>query len=116
MPSHLTKEERDRLAQLHHQGFTQAEIAQDLQRSPGTISRELARNRSGAVYLAAQAQDRAQRRRSQRPLQRKMDCREMSETVRLGLRELLISRHSFLAFICEWRMHPFIRQIFKIRR
>ena len=85
MPGHLTKEERDQLAQLHHQGFTQAAIAATLKRSPGTISRELKRNRSGGVYLAAQAQEQAQRRRRERPLQRKMDSRELNQAVRTGL-------------------------------
>ncbi len=44
MPSHLTMEERDRLAQLRHQGANQKEIAQALARDKGTISRELRRN------------------------------------------------------------------------
>jgi IS30 family transposase len=85
MPGHLTKEERDRLAQLHHQGFAQVEIAAALKRSPGTISRELKRNRTGSSYFATLAQDLAQRRRRERPLQRKMDLPELSQAVRTGL-------------------------------
>jgi IS30 family transposase len=85
MRNHLTKEERDRLAQLLHQGFTRAAIATALQRSPSTISRELKRNRTGDIYLAAQAHDHAQRRRRARPLQRKMDRPELNQTVRTGL-------------------------------
>ena len=85
MASHVTKEERDRLAQLHHQGYTQLEIAQALCRSPGTISRELKRNRTGDIYYAAQAQELAQRRRRNRPLQRKMDRPELNDFVRTGL-------------------------------
>ena len=37
MARHLTMEERDRIAQLKHQGASQKEIAQALQRSPSTI-------------------------------------------------------------------------------
>ena len=85
MPNHLTKEERDRLAQLLHQGFTQVAIATALQRSSSTISRELKRNRTGGIYLAAQAHDSAQRRRRVRPLQRKMDRPDLNQTVRTGL-------------------------------
>jgi transposase, IS30 family len=85
MPGHLTKEERDRLAQLHHQGYMQLEIARALNRSPGTISRELKRNRTCEVYHAAQAQEHAQRRRRERPLQRKMDRPELNEMVRARL-------------------------------
>jgi IS30 family transposase len=85
MASHVTKEERDRLAQLHHQGYTQVEIAQALCRSPSTISRELKRNRTGDFYYAAQAQELAQRRRRNRPLQRKMDRPELNDFVRTGL-------------------------------
>ena len=43
MACHLTKEERDLLAQLLHRGFSQDQIAEALGRHPGTISRELAR-------------------------------------------------------------------------
>jgi len=85
MPSHLTKEERDQLAQFHHQGYSQLEIAKALDRSPSTICRELKRNRTGGVYLAAQAHDSAQRRRRIRPLQRKMDHPELNDAVRTGL-------------------------------
>ena len=73
MACHLTKEERDRIAQLHHRQFSQKLIAQAVGRDPGTISRELARNRVGGEYFAAQAQELAQRRRRERPLKRKLD-------------------------------------------
>jgi transposase, IS30 family len=52
MPGHLTLEERDHIAQLHHQQADQKEIAKALGRSPSTISRELRRNRSGEEYVA----------------------------------------------------------------
>ena len=85
MARHLTSEERDRIAQLHHRGADQKEIARALARSPATISRELRRNRTGDEYFAAQAQRRAEQRRSERPLVRKMDDPEINETVRSGL-------------------------------
>jgi IS30 family transposase len=85
MACHLTKEERDRIAQLHYRGALQGEIAAALGRDPGTISRELARNRVGGEYFSAQAHDLAGRRRRQRPLARKLDDPELNEVVRRGL-------------------------------
>lgn len=85
MSGHLTLEERDRIAQLHQRGADQREIATALGRAISTISRELSRNATQGEYLAAQAQEQAQRRRSQRPLQRKMDRPEINEFVRRGL-------------------------------
>ncbi len=85
MASHLTIEERDRIAQLKQQGADQKEIARALNRSPSTISRELRRNRTGGEYFAAQAQERARRRRPERPITRKMDNPEINQTVRLGV-------------------------------
>jgi IS30 family transposase len=85
MAQHLTSEERDRIAQLRHCGADQKEIALALARSTATISRELRRNRTGNEYFAAQAQRRAERRQSERPLVRKMDDPEINETVRRGL-------------------------------
>ena len=85
MARHLTKEERDRIAQLHHRGMLQSQIAQALGRDPSTISRELARNRVDGEYFAAQAQDLSERRRHERPLDRKLDDPELNEVVRRGL-------------------------------
>ena len=85
MARHLTKEERDRIAQMHHRQFSQQQIAEALGRDPGTISRELARNRVGGEYFAAQAQELAQRRRRERPRQRKLDDPELNESMRQGL-------------------------------
>ena len=85
MPGHLSVEERDRIAQMKHHGFDQKEIARAVNRSPATICRELRRNGAEGEYLAGQAQQRAQRRRSERPLQRKMDNPEINEAVRHGL-------------------------------
>ena len=85
MACHLTKEERDLLAQLLHRRFSQEQIAEALGRNPGTISRELARNRVGGEYFAAQAQELAERRRRERPRQRKLDDPELNEAVRRSL-------------------------------
>jgi IS30 family transposase len=85
MASHLTLEERDRIAQLVHQGFEQEEIATLLSRAPSTISRELRRNRIGDEYFAAQAQRQAEVRCRERPLSRRMDDPQVNETVRRGL-------------------------------
>lgn len=85
MPGHLTCGERDRLAQLRFQGFNQQEIARAIGRCRSTISRELRRNGTRGEYHAAAAQRRAQRRRAERPLVRKMDRPEINERVRAGL-------------------------------
>jgi IS30 family transposase len=85
MAEHLTSQERDGIAQLHHQGYPQCRIAAELNRSPATISRELRRNATGGSYHAAQAQRRAERRRQERPLVRMMDRPDTSEFVRHGL-------------------------------
>lgn len=85
MASHLTLQERDRIAQLRHHGADQKEIAKALERSPATISRELRRNATEGEYLAAQAQERAQHRRRERPITRKMDRPPIDQAVRYGL-------------------------------
>lgn len=85
MAGHLTSQERDCIAQLAHQGADQKEIAQALNRSPSTISREMRRNRTDDNYHASQAQQRAEHRRRERPITRKMDDPEMDEAVRDGL-------------------------------
>lgn len=64
----LQPEERITLASLAQQGLTQADMARILGRSPGTISRELRRNRHGSTYRSADAQRLATaRRRAARP-------------------------------------------------
>src|SRR4051812_39364630 len=85
MPGHLTIEERDRIAQLHHQGALQTEIARALARDKGTISRELRRNGTGADYFAGHAQRECERRRRERPIVRKMDAPDLNESVRAAL-------------------------------
>lgn len=85
MAGHLTLEERDRIAQLRHQGADQQEIADALGRCPSTISRELQRNAMGDSYYAGQAQRESERRRRERPIIRKMDDPEINQAVRAGL-------------------------------
>lgn len=62
--THLTSEERDLLAVWRGQGFSGRTIAQQLSRSPATISRELRRNRSlvSGHYVAISAKSRAEER------------------------------------------------------
>jgi IS30 family transposase len=78
-------EERDRIAQWHHRGISQKDMARFLGRSPSTISRELRRNRGEAGYFAGRAQQEAERRRRERPLVRKMDDPRIGRFVRDGL-------------------------------
>jgi IS30 family transposase len=78
-------DERDRIAQLRHQGANQKEIACVIGRCRSTISRELRRNRTDGEYYAAQAQRESERRRRERPLARKMDDPTINDTVRAGL-------------------------------
>ena len=85
MPTHLTIVERDRLAQLRTEGYSQKEIAEELNRSASTISRELNRNCTGERYYAGQAHQCAQQRRCDRPLEAKLDDPELNEFVRQGL-------------------------------
>ena len=82
MASHLTSAERDRIAQLYHQQADRKEIARSLGRHPSTIGRELRRNGAGHEYYAVQAQRQAERRRRQRPLERKMYCIRDRQAVR----------------------------------
>jgi IS30 family transposase len=78
-------EERDRIAQMHHRGFLQKEIAAALNRDKSTVSRELRRNRVNGEYFAGQAQELARQRRRERPRKRKLDEPERNAAVRQGL-------------------------------
>lgn len=53
---HLTPKERALIAQLWNNGISMRQLARRLQRSPGTICREIKRNRSGQKYLSVPAQ------------------------------------------------------------
>lgn len=76
MYTHLTNQERDLLAIWSGQRVSMRTMAKQLHRDPGTISRELRRNRSttSGVYVAIAAQGRATNRavetRKRHPLKR----------------------------------------------
>ncbi|MDE0281006.1 MAG: IS30 family transposase [Gammaproteobacteria bacterium] len=76
MPSgyhHLTHCERCQIHALLHRGLSQREIGRELGRDPGTISRELSRNRGQRGYRHKQAHGRAMsRRRAASVVPRKM--------------------------------------------
>jgi len=65
--NHLSSEERDKIAVLRAQGKSIREIARKLKRNPGTLSRELQRNKSPTynVYLPHRAQQRAVNRKKE---------------------------------------------------
>ncbi len=56
---HLAYNERCQIHALLHRGFSQREIAVQLERGPGTISREISRNRGKCGYRHKQAQGKA---------------------------------------------------------
>ena len=62
--THLTREERYQIYALKKAGHTQSEIANVLERSASTISRELARNRGRRGYRPKQAHRLAEGRRA----------------------------------------------------
>ncbi len=57
---HLTHAERCQIHALLHRGLSKREIARDLGRDPGTISRETSRNRGQCGYRHQQADRYAQ--------------------------------------------------------
>jgi len=73
MADHLTLEEREVIARRQAEGWLQKEIACELGRDKSTISRELRRNRSSNGYFPARAQQKAEQRRRERALVRKME-------------------------------------------
>jgi IS30 family transposase len=87
MAPHLTLEEREWIAQGRAAGKSGRAIAEELDRSQGTISRELRRNRSRSGYFPSGAQRRADQRRREQPLVRKMDRPEVGRFVREKLRQ-----------------------------
>lgn len=86
MATQLSMEEREHIAQMWFAGGSRAEIARALERHPGTIGRELARNgEPNGRYLASSAQHKSRQRKRERPLLRKMDRPELNQDVRWGL-------------------------------
>jgi IS30 family transposase len=60
---HLTQEERYTIERMRKEGYKQSRIAECLGRDPGTISREIRRNRGQRGYRHKQAQEKAAVRR-----------------------------------------------------
>ncbi|WJY73869.1 IS30 family transposase [Corynebacterium auriscanis] len=72
-PRYLSIEERELISDLHHQGVGVRAIARRLNRSPGTISKELRRNQDDfGLYLPTHAHRKSVLRRF-RPKKRKID-------------------------------------------
>ncbi|MCO8045149.1 IS30 family transposase [Acinetobacter bohemicus] len=65
--THLTQEERYQISTLLREGFSKRYIAWRLNRSPSTISREIARNRARNGYFAQHANKLARRRHCPNP-------------------------------------------------
>ena len=81
----LTLQEREVISQMHFSGVDPTAIGRRLRRTASTISRELRHNGSGDNYQAVSAQRRAECRRRERQVSRKMDSTEINSTVREGL-------------------------------
>jgi IS30 family transposase len=82
----LNMREREIVSQLWAAGNSRKAIAERLGRSRGTIGRELKRNGGeDGSYSAVTAQERAAKRRRQRPLVRKLERPELNAAVRSHL-------------------------------
>jgi IS30 family transposase len=82
----LSMEEREVVSQMWSAGHSRKAIAQRLGRSRSTIGRELARNgHADGSYSAVSAQQKAIRRRRERPLVRKLQRPELNAAVRSRL-------------------------------
>lgn len=71
----MSPTEREELSIHYAQGQSLRAIARDLNRNPSTISRELARNRTGFYYRAVTAQRKAERRCYRKPRRLAVDER-----------------------------------------
>lgn len=87
MARHLSMEERKRVSELREAGYSPEEMAEALGRHRTTIEREIKRNRHGCLYCPQLAQQKADERRRQRPLVRKMDRPELRNQVCRGLEQ-----------------------------
>ena len=82
----LSMEEREVVSQMLAAGHSRKEIAARLGRARSTIGRELRRNaRPDGTYSAVSAQRKAEARRRERPLIRKLQRPELSAVVRARL-------------------------------
>jgi transposase, IS30 family len=82
MPSQLTFAEREKISQMHYAKASDQEIAVVLGRSRSTIFREITKNSVDGTYAAVQAQALSEKRRSSRPLTRKMEQPDINARVR----------------------------------
>jgi IS30 family transposase len=80
--THLSPDERDRIAEMHarHQGVSA--IARDIGRDKSTVSRELARNGRRGRYGACKAQERADKRHGACRPRRRLDDPALADEVR----------------------------------
>lgn len=80
--THLSPDERDRIAELHarHEGVSA--IARDIGRDKSTVGRELARNGRRGRYGALRAQERAEARHGACRPHRRLDDPALAEQVR----------------------------------
>lgn len=85
MAKHLTIQEREVISQMRYGRRTARGIARRLGRHRSTIYRELARNRDSRGYSAVRAQRRAEERRRERHLVRKLDRPKLRREICQGL-------------------------------
>lgn len=85
MAKQISSEERVRIEEFRNAGDSRAEIAKKLKRHPTTIGRELKRNGVQSRYSAEVAQARAERRKVERPREKKMDRQPIRDAVENGL-------------------------------
>ena len=85
---HLKAEDREVISHMVAAGSSQAQIGKAIGRDPSIISRELRRNGMKGLYVAVDAQRRAEKRRAEaRAKSRKMNRPENIEYVKDGLRK-----------------------------
>ena len=107
----VTQEERMHIYRWRQEGRTQGEIARRLNRSPGTISRELFRNRGLKGYRPKQAHEKA-RARTKRPGPRRLTqeiIRDAEKHLRDGWTPAIISGRARL----EGRPHVCKETLYK---
>lgn len=86
---HLSLTERDRITELRFHDMSLREIAKDLGRSPGTLSRELKRNATPAykVYMSHRAHERAVTRKKEAGCRPRLKQERIVSYVRARLAE-----------------------------
>ena len=86
---HLSLTERDRITELRFQGISLREIANELGRSPSTLSRELKRNATPAykLYLSHRAHERAVTRKKESSIRPRLKEERIVSYVRARLAE-----------------------------